>query len=76
MASTTGGSGGSVASSGAGGVGGAGVAGNGGLGSGGAPGSAGMAGSPTGAHYPFPQNQRLSRCTYPAAANPADVQKA
>ena len=75
--SATGGSGGVLASSGSGGLGVAGVSSaSGGFANGGMPGSAGMAGSPTGAHYPFPQNQRLSHCTYPTAANPADVQKA
>lgn len=31
--------------------------------------SAGM-GPATGARFPFPQNERLSRCTYPSSANP------
>jgi hypothetical protein len=39
-------------------------------------GALGMGGSPTGAHFPFPQNQRLSACTYPTAASPDDVSKA
>ena len=43
---------------------------------GGAAGGAGMGGSPTGAHYPFPQNTKSSRCTYPTAASSADVSRA
>jgi hypothetical protein len=70
----TGGSGGAAAGAGSGGA--AGATAGGGAGGSGMAGASGAAGSPTGAHYPFPQNQRLSRCTYPTAASPDDVQKA
>jgi Glycosyl hydrolases family 8 len=35
-----------------------------------------MAGSATGAHYPFPQNERVASCTYPSAANADDASRA
>jgi endo-1,4-beta-D-glucanase Y len=74
---STGGSGGAGASGGSGAVAGAMTAGGTGGDAGAGAGMAGGAGmSPNGAAYPFPQNQRLSRCTYPTAANPDDVRKA
>jgi len=50
-------------------------------GTGGMAGLGGMAGaggspSPNGAKYPFPQNARLSRCSYPAAADAGKVRDA
>lgn len=39
-------------------------------------GMTGIAGSPTGARYPFPQNQRAMGCTYPSAASADDAKKA
>lgn len=51
--------------------------------SGGASGSGGAAGAstggvsnPTGARFPFPANQRSSRCTYPKSVSAADAQRA
>jgi hypothetical protein len=47
-------------------------AGDGGVNQGGTSGSGATAGSggATNGRFPFPQNQRLARCTYPSAANP------
>jgi endo-1,4-beta-D-glucanase Y len=36
----------------------------------------GAAGSPTGARFPFPQNQHATGCTYPSAASADDAKKA
>jgi endo-1,4-beta-D-glucanase Y len=73
------GGGGGVPGAGGAGAAGAGAAPAGGVGgsagsgvAGGAGGSAGMP-SPTGARYPFPQNTKSSRCTYPTAPDPQVV---
>jgi len=42
----------------------------------GAAGTQGAAGSPTGARFPFPQNQHAMGCTYPSAASADDAKKA
>jgi hypothetical protein len=74
-AGAAGGAGANVSAGGA-GASGASSAGNGGLG--GTAGSAGAAGapSPNGARYPFPQNLRSERCSYPASADPSPVRAA
>lgn len=82
--SSAGGSGGAAgASSAQGGVGGtsgtsfiAGASGAAGQGGGLMGGASGFGGSKNGARFPFPQNQRMSRCTYATNADPADAERA